>query len=130
MELPKFEQASQLVLGTAPVHIDQVQFHPSMRDESREHVDDLIRNFARDLITRWAHPIEVVLTGPVTDSWKEELRATRKLPHLPTGAELVCVSGKHRLAAAKRMVDRLKRKGKQTIIDGSWLTELRMCGHV
>ncbi|PVF91614.1 hypothetical protein CPB86DRAFT_791918, partial [Serendipita vermifera] len=103
MDLPTFEQACQLEIGTGNVHVDRLEFHPSVREASNDHVNTLALDVG--LPSRWMHPIEVVLTGPVTDDWKWRLLTTRRIPSLPEGVKLICISGRQRVTAAKRAVE-------------------------
>jgi hypothetical protein len=108
-----FEEACRLRITTAPVRIDTIQFHPLQRKEDAEHVRTLAKAFSIDTVPRWMHPIEVVLSSPVPSAWKEELRASSRLPELPKGVHLVCIDGRHRISAGLCLISETKHNGKK-----------------
>jgi hypothetical protein len=112
MSHPSFEQASQLVIGTAPVPIRIVESHPFQRSKDPKHVTALLETFSTNILLRWSHPIEVVLSQPVPEEWKERLRTNLHLPTLPEGVRLICISGQHRIAAGVQLLKMLQKKGK------------------
>lgn len=98
------EEASGLVLGTVPVPLERISFHPLQRRCKKDHLRLLRESFTDNMFLRWAHPIELVLSEPVDEDWKQALSTERKLPPLPPGVELVCINGKHRVRAALQLL--------------------------
>ncbi|PVF91807.1 hypothetical protein CPB86DRAFT_718726 [Serendipita vermifera] len=99
-----FEQACRLAIGTAAVRLDTLRYHSLQRQEDPEHTAALCQRFSTNRLVRGAHPIEVVLSGPVSDEWKAVVRATCQHPILPEGVYFVCIGGRHRVSAALQQI--------------------------
>lgn len=97
-----FEDAHRFALGIVPVPLNLIEFHPFQRHENASHVETLCNAFSNNMLLRWAHPIEVILSHPVTDEWTDSLRKTGQLPPLEPQNRLLCIGGKHRTLAARR----------------------------
>jgi hypothetical protein len=65
----------------------------------------LKQELAKDINSRWAHPIDVVIGTGVTKAWINALQAKRLTLTAPATGRFVCIGGQHRLLASKQLVE-------------------------
>jgi hypothetical protein len=108
--MSEFEDIHRRVLqariGIAEISIDSVSFDqiPGYRSPNAQHVDDLTDSVGLTNATRWAHPIDVIITESVSEDWLDALASNAVGPTRASHEfKFIGISGQHRILAARKL---------------------------
>jgi hypothetical protein len=91
-------------LGIANIPLTSIDMHPQQRPPSNPHVSRLKEELNKDLNSRWAYPLDLVVDATVPEPWLTSLAASRLTLDIPSG-RFTCIGGQHRLLAARELYD-------------------------
>jgi len=95
-------------IGMAPIPLDRIEVHELCRSSDAGHVARLKEDIAKDIGSRWAHPLDVVIRDGMDKRWVHDLSKFRLCVKPPPKGRFWCISGQHRLLAAREMLQEWK----------------------
>lgn len=106
-------------VGIACIPLDRIDMHEQHRPSTNTHVLSLKEELAKDINSRWAHPIDLVISDGVTKSWIKALQTNRLTLNPPASGRFVCIGGQHRLLASRRLLEEWEPSEESPEIDPS-----------
>jgi hypothetical protein len=92
-------------IGIANIPLTSIDMHLQHRPPSLNHVSSLKDELNKDLNSRWAYPIDLVLDATVPMPWLRSLSTNRLTLDPPSSGRFTCIGGQHRLLAARQLYD-------------------------
>ena len=105
-------------ITVAPIPLDQIDVYEQNREEDPEHVDALKKDILKDPNSRWGHAIHVVLGPDVDPAWLARVRGKQVTFSIPDKGRFCCISGWHRVLAARKIVEEWTSTPEAPTIDG------------
>ncbi|KIM27433.1 hypothetical protein M408DRAFT_169884 [Serendipita vermifera MAFF 305830] len=95
----------QARVGIANIGLDSIKLHDDHRLPTGNHVEALKGELYKSAHTRWTYPIDLVACGNVPESWLETLADARLIDEPYHDGQFICISGQHRVLAAKQLAE-------------------------
>jgi hypothetical protein len=92
-------------IGVAPIPLDNITIHEQHRTPNPSHISSLKNELNKDLNSRWAYPIDLVVDATVPMPWLRSLSTSRLTLDPPSSGRFTCIGGQHRLLAARQLYE-------------------------
>jgi hypothetical protein len=90
-------------IGIANIPLDCIDMHGQHRPPTAAHVSGLKDELEKDVNSRWAYPIDLVVGENVPIPWLRSLLSHRFTTVAPDLGRFICIGGQHRLLAAREL---------------------------
>ncbi|KIM27425.1 hypothetical protein M408DRAFT_24632 [Serendipita vermifera MAFF 305830] len=96
------QRVHQARFGVAMIPLDSIVFDNRVREEDATH-SEMLKKEIDSITARWMDPVHLVASVGIDNGWLSRLITEKLVEMRPTGGEFVCISGRHRIAAANKL---------------------------